>query len=122
MEKVKIANYEKTKDILEKLPLEILLRIFELLSYTDLKVVVLVSRRWRNIGETSSLWSSISVTVNPWNMSVMSEMLTRGRLRGLKNLKINATLSMEVSHAIVTHPKLENLTAVHTNQSDRGLR
>ena len=38
-----------------KLPVKMLLRIFKLLLYEDLKIVVLVCRRWREIGETPRL-------------------------------------------------------------------
>ena len=58
---------------MDKLPVEMLLGIFELVSYEDLKNVVLVCRRWREIGETQRLWSSFPVIVKTRNMSVMSE-------------------------------------------------
>ena len=37
--------------------------IFEKLSYEDLRKVVLVSRRWKEIGDTPRLWSSLPVIV-----------------------------------------------------------
>ena len=55
MERVSMTNEEEMKDIMKKLPVEMLLRIFQLLSYTDLKIVVLVCRRWREIGETQTM-------------------------------------------------------------------
>ena len=90
-----------------KLPVEMLLETFELLSYEDLKNVVLVCRRWREIGETPRLWSSLPVIVNTRNMSVMPEILRSGRRQGLKKLWIEATLSDKVSYTIVKHPGLK---------------
>ena len=37
--------------VMENLPTEMLLYIFEMLSYRDLKIAMLVCRRWREIGE-----------------------------------------------------------------------
>ena len=58
--------------------------IFEQLSYRDVKNMVLVSRRWREIGEMQRLWSLLSVIVNTGNMSVMAEILSSRRMQGLK--------------------------------------
>ena len=69
---------------IHKLPPEMLLWIFQLLSYRDLKIVMLVCRRWREIGETPRLWSLYPVIVNTRNMSVMPKILTSWRLSKLK--------------------------------------
>ena len=92
--------------IMDKLPVEMLLGIFELVSYKDLKNVVLVCRRWREIGETPRFWSSFPAKVKTRNMSVMSEMLSSRRMKQLKKLTIESTLSEEVSHTIMNHPVL----------------
>ena len=91
---------------MDKLPVEMLLGIFELVSYKDLKNVVLVCRRWREIGETPRFWSSFPAKVKTRNMSVMSEMLSSRRMKQLKKLTIESTLSEEVSHTIMNHPVL----------------
>ena len=41
---------------MENLPTEMLLYIFEMLSYRDLKIAMLVRRRWREIGEIQQLY------------------------------------------------------------------
>ena len=64
----------------EILPKEILLRIFELISHEDLRNVVLVCSAWREIGETQSLWSSLSLCVNTGNLRVIPEILSSGRM------------------------------------------
>jgi len=92
--------------IMEKLPTEILLYIFEKLSYRDLKMVMLVCSRWREIGEIPRLWSSFPVIVKSRNMSVIPEILSMRRMQGLKKLMIETKLSEEVSQTIVRHPGL----------------
>ena len=92
--------------IMEKLPTEILLYIFEMLSYRDLMMVMLVCSRWREIGEIPRLWSSFPVIVNSRNMSVIPEILSIRRMQGLKKLRIETKLSEKVSQTIVRHPGL----------------
>ena len=94
---------------MEKLLNELLFMIFEQLSYRDLKNMVLVSRRWREIGEMQRLWSLLPVIVNTGNMSVMPEILSSRRMQGLKKLVIEAPLSKKVLHTIVRHPGLMEL-------------
>merc|ERR1712237_97986 len=91
----------------------LLLMIFEQLSYVDLRKVVLVSRRWKEIGETQRLWSSLPVIVNTGNMSVMPEILSSRRMQELKKLVIEAPLSNKVSHTIVRHPGLRQFKLIN---------
>ena len=91
---------------MEKLPTEMLLYIFEMLSYKDLKIVMLVCRRWREIGEIQQLWSSLPVIVNRRNISVMLDILSTRRMLGLKKLRIETKLSDKLSQTIVRHPGL----------------
>ena len=83
--------------------------IFEQLSYGDLRKVVLVSRRWKEIGETPRLWSSLPVIVKTENMSMIPEILSSARMQGLKKLIIEAPLSEKVSQTIVRHPGLREI-------------
>ena len=53
-------NYSET--ILDTLPPEIILQILNLLSFDDLKSVVLVCKRWRLLGEDPSLWAGYTAT------------------------------------------------------------
>ena len=91
---------------MENLPTEMLLYIFEMLSYRDLKIVMLVCRRWREIGEIQNLWSSFPVIVKTRNMSLIPEILTMRRMQGLKKLRIEVKLSEKVSQTIVRHSVL----------------
>ena len=92
--------------VMEKLPTEMLLYIFEMLSYKDLKIVMLVCRRWREIGEIQKLWSSLPAIVNTRNISVMPDILSTRRMLGLKKLRIETKLSDKLSQTIVRHPGL----------------
>jgi len=46
------------------LPIEMLIQVFQKLPLQDLKMAVLVSRKWRSIGEDPSLWKSFLFLVH----------------------------------------------------------
>ena len=100
---------------MDKLPLEMLLGIFELVSYKDLMNVMLVCRRWREIGETPRLWSSFPVIVKTRNMSVMSEILSSRRMKQLEKLRIISILSKEVLQTIMDHHVLREFKLSRIN-------
>ena len=101
--------------IMENLPTEMLLYIFEMLSYRDLKIAMLVCRRWREIGEIQQLWGSLPVIVNKRNISVMPEILSTTRLLGLHKLRIETDLSEKVSQTIARHPGLREFELSERN-------
>ena len=97
-------------DITKKLPAEILERIFQLLYVPDLRMVVQVCRRWREVGETPALWSSLPVMVDTRNLSVMTEMLRSRRLQAVRKLDIRyVSPSEEDWEAVGEHPGLREL-------------
>jgi len=100
---------------MENLPTEMLLYIFEMLSYRDLKIAMLVCRRWREIGEIQQLWGSLPVIVNKRNISVMPEILSTTRLLGLHKLRIETDLSEKVSQTIARHPGLREFELSERN-------
>ena len=100
---------------MEKLLTKMLLDIFELLSYRDLKIVMLVCRRWREIGEIQRLWSSLPVIVNRRNISLMPEILSTRRMLGLKKLRMETKLSDKVLQTIVRHPGLREFEMSQKN-------
>ena len=99
----------RLKDEANLLPKEILLRIFEYLSYKELMAVVLVSKRWRMIGETPTLWSQFPLSVTNGNMLVMPMILKYRRLELLKEISVEAELWEFVRRAIWRHPNIETL-------------
>ena len=101
--------------IIELIPTQMLLYIFELLLYRDLKIVMLVCRRWREIGEIQQLWGSLPVIVNKRNISVMPEILSTRRMLGLNKLRIETELSEKVSQTIARHPGLREFELSQRN-------
>jgi len=101
--------------VMENLPTEMLLYIFEMLSYRDLKIAMLVCRRWREIGEIQQLWGSLPVIVNKRNISVMPEILSTRRMLGLNKLRIETELSEKVSQTIARHPGLREFELSQRN-------
>ena len=91
------------------LPEELLLRIFEYMSYKQLMAVVLVCKRWRLIGETPTLWSEFPITVTNWNQAAMPMILKYRRLQLLKEIRIEAELWDYVNQAIWRHPNIVTL-------------
>jgi len=112
-EKKKIGQYENMveKERMEAvLPAEMLERVFRLLPPQDLKTVVLVSRRWREVGEAPALWSWV-----PWfyvmeeNIGYMPEVLGSSRLQAVRRMVVSEVreVSEELLQAVVRHPGLK---------------
>ena len=68
------------------LPAEMLERVFLLLPARDRRVVVAVCRRWREVGETPSLWTWVTITIGAWNLDEGVTMLASRRLQGVSSL------------------------------------
>ena len=92
-----------------KLPAEMMDWIFRLLPLHTLKMVVLVCRRWRGLGEDSMLWCQLCLTVNERNLSFMSEMLSSRRLQDVRELSIKTSVTEEVLQSVMRHPGLRKL-------------
>ena len=97
---------------MEKLPTEMLLETFQLLSFEDLKTVMLVCRRWRKIGEMLRLWSSLSILVTTRSMSLMPKILSSSRFPSVEKLRIKSPLSKRVSESILRHPRLRDFEVI----------
>ena len=70
------------------LPEEMMAKIFEYLSYKQLKDVVCVCKRWRMIGESPRLWSKFPLTVTKANQFEIPNILKYRRLSLLKEITI----------------------------------
>ena len=74
---------------LESLPRELLEMIFSLLSPQGLKSSVLVSRRWRVVGEQGqALWVWVWIKVTSRNMGQVPEILNTRRMQGVFVLEV----------------------------------
>ena len=98
------------------LPVEILQRVFKLLPKKDLKTVVQVCRRWREIGDTPILWEWLLFPiVNQDNLDITSELLLNStRLSGLQALAVRA-VSEKLLLAVSLHKSLWRLDIASTN-------
>ena len=103
----KIRRSSRLKNVINILPEELLLRIFEYLSYKQMMQVVCVCKRWRMIGESPTLWSHFPLTVTNGNQFVMPIILKYRRLELLKEIYIEAELWDFVKRAIWRHPNIE---------------
>ena len=94
---------------IEELPGEILERIFRLLPPRVLKVVVLVSRRWRKVGEAPLFWSWVLLpTVDSGNLAVIPKMLETRRLENVREMTM-FDVSEELLQAVGQHKGLKVL-------------
>ena len=99
---------------MEALPAEVLERVFRLLPPRVLRVVVLVCRRWREVGEAPGLWSWVFLTVDQRNLGVMPGLLASRRLQGVVELRARA-VSEELLQVVAHHPGLRSLDMSDAN-------
>ena len=85
------------------LPQEMLLKIFTLLSRSDLYNVLLVCRKWRTVAETPWLWRRMEVVVGQIKVTNMN-LLNATRLRSVKRVRLFS----------LYHPDEEEAEAVFT--------
>ena len=97
-------------DITQLLPPEILAEVFRALHLRDLKSAVLVSNRWKEVGEIPGLWSWLSVTVTEENRGIAPEMLRCGKFQRMRKLRIEKTVSEEIMQAVTEHPGLREVS------------
>ena len=100
----------KVATINRLLPVEMLYKIFLLLSPLDLCSVVAVCRRWQEVGEDPRLWFWMVFRVKRSNIAVMQQVMAIRRLQGIRRLKVREVeeMSMEVLEellkVVVRHP------------------
>ena len=101
---------------METVPAEMLERIFRLLPHRDLKAVVLVCRRWKQVGEAPRLWAWVVLTVTVENISYMPKVLEARRLQAVKELVLTHIGEDEkLLKAVVEHQGLKKLEFVCEN-------
>ena len=91
------------------LPVEMLERVFRLLPPRDLKVVVAVCRRWREVGEAPSLWTWVYLKVVGKNLWGMVEALGSRRLQAATRIIIRA-VSRDLLRALLDHSGMRSVT------------
>ena len=98
------------------LPPEILEKVFSLLPVRDLRRVVLVCRRWRQVGEAPHLWAWLYLVVRPDNLASLPEVLASRRLQGVTGIKLEA-VSEDLLACLASHPGLRSLDLHHADLS-----
>jgi len=108
---------------INKLPPELLERIFSMLSFTDRKTAVLVCRWWAEVGQVPKLWSWVHFKVRGWKLTRVIEMMARRRMKKVESLKLEYSLTVvtdQLMIAILDHPAISeidlsgtDLTSVH---------
>jgi len=104
------------------LPDEMLMRVFKWGTLMDRKNVVLVSKRWRDVGEDPSLWNWCMVKVR--NREDISKLSTR-RLRYIQEIRIETRTSdnwqdgdlESLFQAVMNLPRLKKLDLGENNLS-----
>ena len=89
------------------LPSEMLERVFRILPPRDLRTVVQVCHRWKEVAEAPYLWSWVSLTVDTTNLADLPGLL-RGRLLMVKEMRARVA-SEELLQAVASHPALRSL-------------
>jgi len=79
-----------TSEINRLLPSEILEKVFHLLPPRDLKVAVLVCRRWREVCLSPCLWSWVSLRIDSTNIEAIPRILNSGWIWMVKKIRIFA--------------------------------
>ena len=92
----------------QSLPAEVLEHVFRQLEPYNLKSVVLVCKRWRDIGEAPKLWTWVYHWVNRGNLANMPQILACKRQRAIKMIAVRS-FSEELLRAIIKHPNIHEL-------------
>ena len=73
---------------MDQLPQEMWMKIFSMLSLSDLSNVMLVCRRWRVVAESPWLWRRMEIVVGQMKVTNMSLLSNTTRLRSVKKVKL----------------------------------
>ena len=103
---------------IKNLPAEMMMKIFRLMSPQVLKMVVLVCKLWREMGEHPSLWTWCKVTLTSGGDL---EMLDIRRLQQIESIEIESDTETseveELFQTVATLPRLKNVELYDTNLS-----
>ena len=97
---------------MDKLPTEVLERVFEFLPYEERKTGVLVNSKWRKAGEAPNLWTWVLLprVEDQWSCNRVIEMLNSRRLARGKEIAIKAeAVSDDLLQAAILHKGLKQM-------------
>ena len=99
---------------MDKLPEELLEKVFEFLPAKDRKSCVLVNKRWREVGEAPKFWAWVKlprVELRPNNQARVIEMVKSRRLAKVKEVNVDLdAVSDDLLQAIGLHQGLKELS------------
>merc|ERR1711963_32722 len=95
----RVCRGDKTVQLL---PPEILLDIFNLLSFSDLSNIILVCRRWKEAGSDPSLWRSFPVRLRSESLESVRKVLSSWRFSQLEKVKISDKFWNKLSRETLT--------------------
>ena len=84
------------------LPPEILIDIFNLLSFSDLSNIILVCRRWKEAGSEPSLWRSFPVRLRSESLESVRKVLSSWRFSQLEKVRISDKFWNKLSRETLT--------------------
>ena len=105
---------------IDSLPAELLERLFRMLPPRELKVVVLVCRRWREVGEAPMLWASwVWPFLTETNLRPLVAMMAAGRrLAAVQHINVLLnTLPKDLLHLLQQLPTLQTVDFSFSNLS-----
>lgn len=75
-----------TNSDISLLPVELRLKILSLLPLYQLKMVLRVSRGWKEMGEDPILWKNLNLVISGRTQPVLNQILAMTRLQRLRNI------------------------------------
>ena len=97
---------------MDKLPVELLERVFVYLPYKERKTGVLINSKWRKAGEAANLWTWVLLprVEEQWSCNRVIEMLNSPRLARAEEIAIKAeAVSDDLLQAVILHKGLKQI-------------
>jgi len=95
------------------LPVELRLKILSLLPIYQLKTVLRVNRRWKEMGEDPFLWRNLKLVISSKTLSVVRQLLKMTRLQKLRSIHFStpvpANQAEDVIIMLIGHDTIKNI-------------
>jgi len=98
---------------ISSLPVELRLKILSFLPLYQLKMVVRVNRKWREMGEDAFLWKKLNLVISNKTQSVLTHILKMRRLQKLRRINfcnpVSANQAEDIINAVTSHDSIKEL-------------
>ena len=102
-----------TNSDISLLPVELRLKILSLLPLYQLKMVLRVSRGWKEMGEDPILWKNLNLVISGRTQPVLNQILAMTRLQRLRNIHFSnpvpANQADDVISLVTAQKSIKNL-------------